>query len=716
MNAEDKSQLLAEVRSLRRQLASRETLKARNEQIEKALRESEVNLRTFMENAHGFGVYSVAADDDEVYGTRNTFVSPSIKDILGIEHPENNASWFENIHPDDLDRVAAAHHNALTVSNEFDQTFRLYHLGKKEWRWMRAISSLVTVADGTSTRFNGLIVDVTDIKRAEATLKKSYEELELRVAERTADLAKTNEAMRIEIGERKLAEEALLQSQVELRRYITAIDDIGLGLCVIDADHSIRLMNDTLIGWFGEHQGRKCYDVIMGKESPCSQCRLTEVIESGNKVRYTPTMGDGRIFEIVATPISNSDGTISKMEIIRDITEQKEREERRLKTSRQKEQLKKLASLKTMAGAIAHRFNNAMTGVQGNLQLMTYCLAKDSDEHQMASNALQAARGASQVGSMMLSYVGEKPPQLEEVSLADVVRDSVTALKNTLQTSISLEFTPPEQPIFCSIDPLQIQEVLKNILTNAVESMDTGSGTIKITFGVDHVTTDSFPLFFQDNKPQEGMYAFCQIKDSGHGVSPENLQQIFEPFYTTRFVGRGLGLALTVGTMRTHRGAITIESIPDKGSTVKILLPSIVSSQKEILPVSGTRSETVQLSGDILLADDEPIILLAVKMMLEQLGFTVHTAVNGQEAVGRVRRRDIRFCAVVLDILMPEMDGIEAMKVIRKIDPTIPVMLISGYSKDELPFQGIRENQPDAFLTKPVERADMQSTLEMLLK
>jgi|GEM_PF-2621931 len=432
MNAEDKSQLLAEVRSLRRQLASRETLKARNEQIEKALREREVNLRTFMENAHGFGVYSVAADDDEVYGTRNTFVSPSIKDILGIEHPENNASWFENIHPDDLDRVAAAHHNALTVSNEFDQTFRLYHLEKKEWRWMRAISSLVTVADGTSTRFNGLIVDVTDIKRAEATLKKSYEELELRVAERTADLAKTNEAMRIEIGERKLAEEALLQSQVELRRYITAIDDIGLGLCVIDADHSIRLMNDTLIGWFGEHQGRKCYDVIMGKESPCSQCRLTEVIESGNKVRYTPTMGDGRIFEIVATPISNSDGTISKMEIIRDITEQKEREERRLKTSRQKEQLKKLASLKTMAGAIAHRFNNAMTGVQGNLQLMTYCLAKDSDEHQMASNALQAARGASQVGSMMLSYVGEKPPQLEEVSLADVVRDSVTALKNTL--------------------------------------------------------------------------------------------------------------------------------------------------------------------------------------------------------------------------------------------------------------------------------------------
>ncbi len=576
-----KSQLLAEVQSLRQQLASQESLKARNEQVEMALRESEVNLRTFMVNARGFGVYIVEPAADEVYGTKNIFVSPSIKDILGIEHPENNASWFENIHPDDVARVAAAHHNALTVSKEFDQTFRLYHLGKQEWRWMRAISSLVTVADGTSTRFNGLIVDVTDIKRAEETLQKGYDELEIRVEERTAELAKANKTMAVEIAERKLAEEALLQSQGQLQRYITAIDDIGLGLCVIDADYSVPVMNRTLIGWFGDHLGKSCHLAIMGQESPCSHCKLNDVIEHGNKVRYYPTMADGRTFEIVATPISNSDGTISKMEIIRDITEQKAQKEQRLKVSRQKEQLKKLASLKTMAGAIAHRFNNAMTGVQGNLELMTFSLPEDSDEYQMASRALQAARGASQVGSMMLSYVGQKPLQLEEVSLTDFVREIVTALKSSFQPSISLKFSPPDQPLYCSIDPFQMQEVLKSILTNAVESLDGGSGIIEITFGVDYVTAGSFPLFFQENNLQDGMYVFCQIKDSGHGVSPENIQQVFEPFYTTRFVGRGLGLALTVGIMQTHRGAITIESIPDRGSTVSVLLPSISSSTQK---------------------------------------------------------------------------------------------------------------------------------------
>ncbi|MBU1454283.1 MAG: response regulator [Proteobacteria bacterium] len=536
------------------------------------------------------------------------------------------------------------------------------------------------------------------------------------IRERTADLAKANEMMRVEIGERKLAEEALLQSQGQLQRYIAAIDDIGLGLCVIDADYRVRVMNKTLIGWFGDQRGTSCFRAIMGQESPCSNCKMSDVVERGKKVRYSPTMADGRTFEIVATPISNSDGTISKMEIIRDITEQKAQEEQRLETSRHNEQLKRLASLKTMAGAIAHRFNNAMAGVQGNLELMAARLTDDSSEYQMASNALQAARGASQVGSMMLSYVGQKPLQVEDASLADLVRESVTVLKRNLQPSISLKFTPPDRPLYCSIDPLQIKEVIENIVTNAVESLDNGSGKIEITFGQDYFTTDTFPLFFQESNLKDDMYAYCQIKDSGHGVSPENLQHIFEPFYTTRFVGRGLGLALTAGIMQTHRGAITIESTPERGTTVRVLLPSLSLVPEKTTPPSGeVKDEAVHLSGNILLADDEPIVLIVVKMMLEQLGFTVHTAVNGKEAIDKVRKQDVDFCAVVLDILMPEIDGIEAMKEIRKIDSTLPVLLISGYSKDELPFRGNQENKPDAFMVKPVQRADMRSNLEALL-
>ena len=711
-----RSQLVTELGALRQQLDHQESLKVRVGQLEKALETSETNLRSFMENARGFGVYSVEPDENEAYGTKNIFVSPSVKDILGIEDPENNTSWFQTIHPDDVERVTAAHYSALEDSNEFDETLRVYHQRKQEWRWLRAISSKVTVAEGASIRFNGMIVDVTDIKRVEEILQKGYEELEIRIEERTTDLAKANEMMRMEIEERRQAEKALLQSQEQLQRYIAAIDDIGLGLCVINADHSVALMNKTLIRWFGDHRGKSCHWAIMGQKRPCTHCKLSVVVEQGNKVRYYPSMADGRTLEIVAAPIYNSDGTVSKMEIIRDITEQKAQEEQRLETSRQKEQLKKLASLKNMAGAIAHRFNNAMTGVQGNLELMTINLPEDSDEYRMAINALHAARGASQVGFMMLSYVEQKPLQLKEVALADFVRETVRGLKTDFQPSISLKVVPADQPLYCSIDPLQIKEVVKSIVMNAVESMDNNSGLIEISLGMDYVAMGSIPLIFQGDDLKSGVYAFCQIKDSGHGISPENIQEIFEPFYTTRFVGRGLGLAMSVGIMQAHRGAITIESIPDQGTTVRVLLPSISSpSQHTPLSWDETEGEAGQLSGNILLADDEPIVLIALKMMLEEIGFTVHTAANGQEAVNMVRNQDNNFSAVVLDVLMPEMDGIEAMQEIRKVDHTLPVLLLSGCSRDELSIQEDHKNSPDAFMVKPVQRSVMRNRLEMLL-
>jgi signal transduction histidine kinase len=556
-------------------------------------------------------------------------------------------------------------------------------------------------------------------ERAEAVEDEHQEQILNRdniIRQRTADLRKANETMRVEIAERKRAEEALLQNERQLQRYISAIDDIGLGLCVIDADYRIGFMNKTMIGWFGDHCGSTCHSIIMRQGSRCSHCKLKDVIEQGAKVRYHPAMLDGRTYEIVATPICNNDGTISKMEIIRDITQQQEQEQQRLELNRQKEQLKKLASLKTKAGSIAHRFNNAMTVVQGNLQLLDISLPDLSKEHTMASNAFQAARGASQVGSMMLSYVGQQPLNLRKESLSDIVRESVHTLNSLFHSAIILKFNQLSDPLYCSIDPQQIKEVIENILTNAVESLDNGSGTIEITFGTDYFTANSFPISFQDHTPQDGLYSFCQIKDTGHGVSLENIPKVFEPFYTTRFIGRGLGLALTVGIMQAHQGAITFESTPDSGTTVRILLPYVESSSPQaVLDTDDVKTPAVRLSGDILLVDDEPHVLEVDKKILEMLGFTVHTAVNGKEAVSKVSRQDINFAAIVMDVSMPEMDGIEAMEAIRQIDSSIPILLSSGYSEADFPFEENRLIKPDGFLGKPFQIPDLQHNLEKLL-
>ncbi len=379
-------------------------------------------------------------------------------------------------------------------------------------------------------------------------------------------------------------EELIARRTIELQRYITAIDDIGIGLCVIDSDHKVHFKNKTLIEWFGDQSGNTCYNVFMGRKTPCTFCELKTIIKQKKTAHYQFTHSDGRTFEIVATPINNSDGTISNMDIIRDITDQKKQEAQRLEISQQKEQLQRFESLKTMAGAIAHRFNNAMMAVQGNLDLLTFTLPDDSEEYQMVSDAAKAARGASQVGSMMLSYVGQQPLKLQEIPLEMLVKESVTALKGSLLPPISLQFTPPDRSLYCSVDQEQIKEVIVSIITNAVESLNDGPGTIEITFGTDYFTADFFPISFQRDNIQDGMYTFCQIKDSGHGITPKDLSRIFEPFYTTKFVGRGLGLALTVGIMQSHHGAITVESLQDKGTTVRILFPSISLTKQITTP------------------------------------------------------------------------------------------------------------------------------------
>ena len=432
--------------------------------------------------------------------------------------------------------------------------------------------------------------------------------------------------------------------------------------------------------------------------------------------RYVKPSGEIIWFEGHSIPTLRKDEIVFDGIFI-DITRKIKREEERREVIRQQEQLKKLDSLKTMAGAIAHRFNNAMMAVQGNLELMELTLPDDSDEYKMVVNAAQAASGASRIGSMMLTYVGQKPLQLQELSLSDLVRESVTGLKGQFSTATTLKFTPPVHSLYCSGDEAQIKEVIESVLTNAIESLDDEGGVVEVTFGVEHYTTDSFSLPFQDEELKEGMYVYFQIQDNGHGISAGNLSQIFEPFYTTKFVGRGLGLALTVGILQAHHGAIIVDSTLGKGTTVRVLFPLVSPVTRQITPVeegNSTVESKPSMTGNVLFADDEPIILLAGQMMLEQFGFTVYTAANGMEAVELVRS-GTKFRAIVLDILMPEMDGIEAMQEIRKINPAIPILLVSGYSEDDLPLEDDQENKPDAFIAKPVRLADLREKLEMLL-
>lgn len=256
-----------------------------------------------------------------------------------------------------------------------------------------------------------------------------------------------------------------------------------------------------------------------------------------------------------------------------DISRQKEQEQLTLEINQQQEQAKRIESLKTMAGAIAHRFNNSMLVVLGNLEMLRRILPAESKEMEMAALASQAAKEATKVGSSMLTYVGQGEPRLQSENLVEVTREILFTFQDTLSSSIALQFMPPRTPIVCRFDKTQIKEVLKNILSNALESLTESTGQIEITFGTERYCSTAIPLHFREGLPDTSTYAFCQITDTGGGIAPEDIERIFEPFFTTRFIGRGLGLALAAGIMRSHHGAILVQSTLGKGTTIRILLP-----------------------------------------------------------------------------------------------------------------------------------------------
>ena len=316
------------------------------------------------------------------------------------------------------------------------------------------------------------------------------------------------------------------------------------------------------------------------------QCFIDEVTTRANKnaesFSHVPyrliTRNGDTVWVLDTTTIVRDDhGNICHyLGYLVDISVQKNQEQLVLDAAKQQERLKRLESLKTMAGAIAHHFNNAMMSVLGYLDLANQTLPGGSDEKEMISQALKAANKASRMGTVMLTYVGGQPPQqLESANLPDLVSATITELQDRLPPSITLRFDPPREKFICKIDQQQIKEVINSIITNAIEALEKSEGLIEVTFGTDYFKTNSFPMHFQDDYLKNGLFVFCQIRDTGLGINAQDIQQIFEPFFTTRFVGRGLGLALAVGIMRSHHGALTVESTSGKGTIVRVLLPAL---------------------------------------------------------------------------------------------------------------------------------------------
>ncbi|MCZ6649481.1 MAG: response regulator [Acidobacteria bacterium] len=360
---------------------------------------------------------------------------------------------------------------------------------------------------------------------------------------------------------------------------------------------------------------------------------------------------------------------------------QAEKERQRLQSQVQHAQ--RLRSIGVLAGGIAHDFNNLLVGILGNAGLALRRLPSESPLRHTMQQIETASLRAAELTQQLLVYAGKGQATCEPLNLSSLVEEMTALLKTSLNGSDMLHFhLAPDLPAI-EADPSQIRQVIMNLLTNASEALEGHAGTVTVTTGTIEVSrVEMGSSVLHDDQPG-GTYVFLQVSDTGSGMSKDMREQIFDPFFSTKLGGRGLGLAALLGIVRNHRGAIFLDSQPGSGTTFRVLFPV---SDRPVAEARQTRDGCLAEhgAGAVLVVDDEEVVRDLARTVLDEAGYEVLTAADTSEAADIVRNRQDTLQVVLLDAAMPQGSGPALMKEIHTIREDLPVILSSGYPQEEV--------------------------------
>jgi PAS domain S-box-containing protein len=403
-----------------------------------------------------------------------------------------------------------------------------------------------------------------------------------------------------------------------------------------------------------------------------------------------------------ATTALDRDGTteVSRM-VVSDITDRKRIEEERLEFERELQQTQKVESLTRMAGAIAHHFNNQLAVVMGNLELS---MGEPMSGGEYLATAMVAARKAAEVSGLLLTYLGQSSGNHAPLDLSEACARSLPMLRAAMPKRVTLETDLPEPGPAVNGDPNQLQLMLTNLLTNAWEAVGDLEATVHLA--VKRVRSSDIPTshrFAAGWTPGDQDYACLEVTDPGYGIEDDEIDKIFDPFFTSKLTGRGLGLPVVLGILHAHSGGLVVRSQRgrDSGSSFRAYLPiSVERVGRPAVAASAEDREEVLWGGTVLVAEDEEGLRSTTRAILTRLGFSVVDAKDGLEALEVFRRHHDTIRLVLCDLTMPHMDGWEALAAMRRLAPGIPVILTSGYDEADVMAED-HDEQPQAFLAKP---------------
>ncbi|NIA19947.1 MAG: transporter substrate-binding domain-containing protein [Xanthomonadaceae bacterium] len=400
--------------------------------------------------------------------------------------------------------------------------------------------------------------------------------------------------------------------------------------------------------------------------------------------------------------------------IHQDITREQEAEAQHKRLESQMQQAQKLESLGVLAGGIAHDFNNILTAILGNHDLALTELSPSSPVAARIASASKAARRAADLAQQMLAYSGKGKFFIADIDLNELVADMGHLLQVSIAKQVVLQYHLAKNLPAVSADVSQLRQVIMNLITNAAEAIGKQSGVVNLTTGAMDASRGYLRESFLDENQPEGLYVYLEVSDTGCGMDNETISHIFDPFFTTKFTGRGLGMAAVLGIVRGHHGAVKVYSEPGKGTTFKVLFPA-VSRDAVTLNHRQQGEENWRGSGTILLVDDEETLRALGKEMLENLGFTVLLAEDGEQALEVYRRHMTEIKCVILDLTMPHMGGEQAFRELRQLNKDIKVIIASGYSESDIKEKFLGKGLAGV-LQKPYLLTDLQNILRSIIQ
>jgi PAS domain S-box-containing protein len=516
-----------------------------------------------------------------------------------------------------------------------------------------------------------------------------------------------------DVSEREKALEALRASEERFRSLSAAAMD-GV---FIHADGRILVANEAGAAMYGFDPASMVGAFLLDLTAAESRDLLAEHCQRGGDEPYEgmARRRDGSTFHVeVRARTLVHQGRPARVAIIRDVTERKRAEVEQRALEERVRQAQKFESLGVLAGGVAHDFNNILTIIANGVALAKREAAGGRACADHLDTIELAAKRAAELCRQMMAYTGKAALAREPVDLTALVAEMMGMLEASISKKAALvrELTSGLPALFG--DATQVRQIVMNLVLNASEAIVGHEGSVIVSTGSGTFCAEAFARSPAGGNPKSGPYVYLEVRDDGVGMDEATVAQMFDPFFTTKFVGRGLGMAAVLGIVRGHSGAIDVESAPGGGTRIRVFFPA--SAER---PVGEAARPAMELQGQgvVLVVDDEESIRKSTRMLLEEFGFEVIVARDGVEGVEAFRRDAHRIGAVLLDLTMPRMDGVETLQELRSIAPDVPVILTTGYGAMRAgdSRRSPHAAAPDAVLAKPYAAQHLLAMLQQVM-